>query len=157
MACAGSRARCVDLAEPHLFWLGRASARPRSRRRRASRSPGSLPALAESSRGSHRAGHRSVLLCENDPGALAVLGARFPDVPLKDVRLLAALPRETGLLAAGFPCQDLSQAGLTKGIQGSRSGLIGEVFQRSGANGSRGCCSRTFPSCFNSGEVALST
>ena len=29
-------------------------------------------------RGLHRAGHRTVLLCENDPGATAVLKARFP-------------------------------------------------------------------------------
>jgi DNA (cytosine-5)-methyltransferase 1 len=29
----------------------------------------------------------------------------------------------------GFPCQDLSQAGLTAGIEGSRSGLVGEVFR----------------------------
>lgn len=80
--------------------------------------------------GLHRAGHRSALLCENDPGALAVLGARFPGVPLeKDVRLLASLPPGTGLLTAGFPCQDLSQAGMTRGIQGARSGLIGEVFR----------------------------
>jgi DNA (cytosine-5)-methyltransferase 1 len=80
--------------------------------------------------GLHRAGHRSVLLCENDPGAIAVLGARFPEVPLeKDVRLLAALPPEIQLLTAGFPCQDLSQAGLTRGIRGPRSGLIGEVFR----------------------------
>lgn len=80
--------------------------------------------------GLHRAGHRSVLLCENDPGAIAVLGAQFPDVPLeKDVRLLASLPPETQLLTAGFPCQDLSQAGLTRGIRGPRSGLIGEVFR----------------------------
>lgn len=80
--------------------------------------------------GLHRAGHRSALLCENDPGALAVLGARFPGIPLeKDVRLLDSLPAETNLLAAGFPCQDLSQAGMTRGIQGPRSGLIGEVFR----------------------------
>jgi DNA (cytosine-5)-methyltransferase 1 len=80
--------------------------------------------------GLHRAGHRSALLCENDAGALAVLGAHFPGVPLeKDVRRLDSLPQETSLLTAGFPCQDLSQAGLTRGIQGARSGLIGEVFR----------------------------
>jgi DNA (cytosine-5)-methyltransferase 1 len=80
--------------------------------------------------GLHRAGHETALLCENDPGALAVLGARFPDTPLeKDVRLLGSLPSEIELLTAGFPCQDLSQAGMTRGIDGSRSGLIGEVFR----------------------------
>jgi DNA (cytosine-5)-methyltransferase 1 len=39
------------------------------------------------------------------------------------------LPNETTLLAAGFPCQDLSQAGKTMGIAGARSGLVGEVFR----------------------------
>ena len=32
-------------------------------------------------------------------------------------------------MVAGFPCQDLSQAGATKGISGARSGLVGEVFR----------------------------
>jgi DNA (cytosine-5)-methyltransferase 1 len=42
---------------------------------------------------------------------------------------LAALPRGVELLTAGFPCQDLSQAGQTKGIAGARSGLVREVFR----------------------------
>ena len=33
------------------------------------------------------------------------------------------------LVTAGFPCQDLSQAGLTAGIKGDRSGLVAEVFR----------------------------
>ena len=32
-------------------------------------------------------------------------------------------------MAAGFPCQDLSQAGMTAGITGTRSGLVDEVFR----------------------------
>jgi DNA (cytosine-5)-methyltransferase 1 len=81
-------------------------------------------------RGLHRAGHRAVLLCENDIAATAVQRARFPNVPHHaDVRTLRALPRDTTLVAAGFPCQDLSQAGQTAGIAGSRSGLVGEVFR----------------------------
>jgi DNA (cytosine-5)-methyltransferase 1 len=81
-------------------------------------------------RGLRRAGHVTALLCENDPAAQAVLGTRFSDVPLHgDVRTLKALPPETTLLVAGFPCQDLSQAGKTVGIAGARSGLIGEVFR----------------------------
>lgn len=36
-----------------------------------------------------KAGHRTVLLCENDPFAGAVLDARFPDLPrTEDVRAL---------------------------------------------------------------------
>lgn len=81
-------------------------------------------------RGLERAGHRTTLLCENDVGASAVLRARYPDVRLHgDIRTLAALPRGTTLLSAGFPCQDLSQAGKTMGIAGTRSGLVGEVFR----------------------------
>lgn len=77
-----------------------------------------------------RAGHESSLLCEIDPGALAVLEERLPHGKLaKDVRMLKALPRDTQLLAAGFPCQDLSQAGKTRGIRGKESGLIGQVFR----------------------------
>ena len=33
------------------------------------------------------------------------------------------------LVAGGFPCQDLSQAGRTAGIRGTNSGLVGEVFR----------------------------
>jgi len=42
---------------------------------------------------------------------------------------LRHLPRNTTLVTAGFPCQDLSQAGTTQGISGKRSGLVGEVFR----------------------------
>ena len=81
-------------------------------------------------RGLHRAGHRTALLSENDAGAMEVLRARFPQVKLSgDIRAINALPRETTLVAAGFPCQDLSQAGKTNGIAGTRSGLVGEVFR----------------------------
>jgi DNA (cytosine-5)-methyltransferase 1 len=77
-----------------------------------------------------RAGHRASLLCEIDPIARAVLERRFPEVPRHDdIRTLRALPRETELVVAGFPCQDLSQAGQTRGIAGARSGLVGEVFR----------------------------
>ena len=61
---------------------------------------------------------------------MEVLRQRFSDIPLHaDVCSLSALPAETSLVAAGFPCQDLSQAGQTRGIDGSRSGLVGEVFR----------------------------
>jgi DNA (cytosine-5)-methyltransferase 1 len=75
-----------------------------------------------------RSGHASKLLCEIDDAACAVLEKRFPGIPLhRDVRTLESLPRDVDLLTAGFPCQDLSQAGMTRGIAGDKSGLIGEV------------------------------
>lgn len=76
------------------------------------------------------AGHTTRLLCEIDDAACAVLRARFSDTPLvHDVRDLSELPSGTDLVTAGFPCQDLSQAGRTKGITGARSGLVGEVLR----------------------------
>jgi DNA (cytosine-5)-methyltransferase 1 len=75
--------------------------------------------------------HRTEMMCEIDPGAQQVLRSHF-DVDLKpDVCKLKALPK-VDLVAAGFPCQDLSQAGRTEGIEGRQSGLIGEVFKRLG-------------------------
>ncbi|MEV6337163.1 DNA (cytosine-5-)-methyltransferase [Nocardia vinacea] len=75
-------------------------------------------------------GWHTELLCEIDPGAQAVLAARFPGIPLQgDITRLRALPAGTELVAAGFPCQDLSQAGRTAGITGKRSGLVDEVFR----------------------------
>jgi len=80
--------------------------------------------------GLDRAGHTTALFCENDATATAVLKARFPGIPVHpDIRDLAELPRGVSLLAGGFPCQDLSQAGMTAGITGSRSGLVGHVFR----------------------------
>jgi DNA (cytosine-5)-methyltransferase 1 len=77
-----------------------------------------------------RAGHHVSLLCEIDPAARAVLAKRFPDARLADdVASLRALPYGTDLVTAGFPCQDLSQAGSTAGIHGSRSSLIGHLFR----------------------------
>lgn len=79
--------------------------------------------------GFHRAGHRAGLFCEIEPAARAVLKHHFPRVPITpNVKDLADLGR-ADVLAAGFPCQDLSQAGGTAGIGGSRSGLVAEVFR----------------------------
>jgi DNA (cytosine-5)-methyltransferase 1 len=76
------------------------------------------------------AGHQAELLCEIWEPARAVLASRLPEVPLhRDVAELASLPNEIELVTAGFPCQDLSQAGLTAGIKGERSSLVGHVFR----------------------------
>ncbi len=81
-------------------------------------------------KGLHAAGHQTLLLCENEPAAGRVLEQRFPGIPLHpDVTTLEGLPAGVTLLAAGFPCQDLSQAGKTVGIMGHRSGLVAEVFR----------------------------
>lgn len=80
-------------------------------------------------RGLEKVGGHTELLCENWDPAVAVLGERFPDVPMVgDVRDLRSLPK-VDVVTAGFPCTDLSQAGRTKGIQGNASGLVAEVFR----------------------------
>lgn len=80
--------------------------------------------------GLHRAGHEVLMLCEIERSARAVLEARFPEIAIHDdVTTLHELPAGTELVAAGFPCQDLSQAGRTAGIGGTRSGLVGHVFR----------------------------
>lgn len=77
-----------------------------------------------------RQGHHTVLLCDVLPTARAVLARHFPDVAYRhDITTLRSLPSEVDLVCAGFPCQDLSQAGRTAGLDGARSGLIGEVFR----------------------------
>lgn len=80
--------------------------------------------------GLHEHGWRTELFCEIDPAAQAVLRRHFPDVAqAADVTKLRSLPAGVGLVAAGFPCQDLSQAGRTAGISGARSGLVDQVFR----------------------------
>src|SRR5207253_11085729 len=88
--------------------------------------------------GLSRAGHSTKMICEIDPGAREVLKSGFGLDVEPDVRKLGAFPK-VDLITAGFPCQDLSQAGRTAGIAGNQSRLIGEVFKRlrSRANGPR--------------------
>ena len=79
--------------------------------------------------GLHKSGHSTSLLCEIDATAQAVLEARFPGIPLHDdIRTLRRVKRDVDLVVAGFPCQDLSQAGKTHGIKGRHSGLVTHLF-----------------------------
>lgn len=81
-------------------------------------------------RGLAAAGHHPTMLCESWEPARAVLAARFPGLPVHpDVCALESVPPGVELLTAGFPCQDLSQAGMTAGLAGERSGLVYEVFR----------------------------
>lgn len=80
--------------------------------------------------GLSRSGHRTAVFSEIDPSASEVLKVRFPGIDnLGDIRALGSLPKEVDLITAGFPCQDLSQAGLTAGLSGNRSSLVDEIFR----------------------------
>ena len=76
-------------------------------------------------------GFETVAFCEIDPHAKKVLEKHWPKVPIfEDVKKLKAT--ELGLvdmICGGFPCQDISVAGLQKGLEGARSGLWKE-FER---------------------------
>jgi DNA (cytosine-5)-methyltransferase 1 len=78
--------------------------------------------------GLSKAGFKTEMVCEIDPGAAAVLRQRLDIEVHPDVRKLGQLPT-VEMVAAGFPCQDLSQAGRTAGIGGKQSRLVGEVFK----------------------------
>ena len=72
--------------------------------------------------GLHLADHSTRLLCELDSAAQAVLDVEFPNVDrISDVKAVKRLPNvET--VTAGFPCQDLSQAGATAGFTARSQG-----------------------------------
>jgi DNA (cytosine-5)-methyltransferase 1 len=78
--------------------------------------------------GFHQAGHETALLCELDPAAARVLEHHFSASVAADVRELRSVG-EVDVVTAGFPCQDLSQAGRTAGIGGRQSRLVEHVFR----------------------------
>ena len=100
--------------------------------------------------GLHEAGHRTQLVCEIDEAAKGVLSANFPKTQIvSDIRELEGLP-PVDLVTAGFPCQDLSQAGQLPGSAGNNPGSSERCFASSGKLRLVGSCSRMFPSCSSS-------
>ncbi|KAF5830012.1 S-adenosyl-L-methionine-dependent methyltransferase [Dunaliella salina] len=80
--------------------------------------------------GLEQAGHTIILQCESDPGSQQVLKYWFPGTLLApDVCALETLPLGTDLVAAGFPCIDVSRAGLRRGVEGECTGLVRHVFR----------------------------
>lgn len=75
--------------------------------------------------GLERAGMRTAWFAETDPFASAVLRKHWPTVPNHgDVRSIrAGAVERVDVLCGGFPCQDISVAGLGRGLEGERSGL----------------------------------
>lgn len=76
---------------------------------------------------------RTVAFCESDPFARRVLAKHWPtvrryqDVRRLDAARLAADGIAADVVAGGFPCQDISAAGLGAGLDGERSGLWREM------------------------------
>lgn len=74
-------------------------------------------------------GFETVAFCEIEPYCRAVLKKHWPNVPCyDDVRTLTADTLASDgiavdVICGGFPCQDISEAGLRTGLQGTRSGL----------------------------------
>lgn len=78
--------------------------------------------------GLERAGMRVVRQCEIDPYCRRVLAKHWPDVTCHDdVTTMAFTEGEADVVCGGFPCQDVSNAGLRAGISGERSGLYREL------------------------------
>lgn len=79
--------------------------------------------------GFHQEGFETVLTCEIEQNAQAVLKHRFPNVALEsDVSLLPDLPKST-VIAAGFPCQNLSLVGNNTGLHGEHTKIVFDLFR----------------------------
>lgn len=97
---------------------------------RALKTAGVFAGIGGMELGLHRSGHETVLLCEVDDGARAVLRKRFRGVSLEaDVREMRSLPAGVELLSAGYPCPGLALAGAPADADGWSAGLIGDVFR----------------------------
>lgn len=82
--------------------------------------------------GLERAGMETIAFCEFDKHAQRVLKKHWPDVPIHDdVRLLDGKQYRgsVDVVCGGFPCQDLSSAGLQNGFSGDRSSLYTEMLR----------------------------
>jgi DNA (cytosine-5)-methyltransferase 1 len=77
----------------------------------------------------------TIASCEIDPKAQQVLKTHFPNTHIfDDIQTLngkdlinAGFKPKTGIITAGFPCQDLSVAGKRAGLNGQRSGLFWHI------------------------------
>ena len=76
-------------------------------------------------------GFQTTQFIEIDKFCQKLLAKRFPNIPIHDdVRTFTANLGEFDVFCSGFPCQDISVAGLQKGItKETRSGLFFEVIR----------------------------
>ena len=82
--------------------------------------------------GLERAGMETVAFCEFDKHAQKVLAKHWPHIPIhEDIRELDATQYRgsVDVVCGGFPCQDLSSAGVQRGFDGERSSLYREMLR----------------------------
>lgn len=72
----------------------------------------------------------TVAFCEIDQHATSILNKHWPEIKVQDDVRTIEFTGEVDVVTGGFPCQDLSTAGLRKGIiAGERSSLWGEMLR----------------------------
>ncbi len=117
------------MAYPVRVTLRSSSRRPTTRKFSAVAVAGLFAGIGGFEHAFAETGFETNLLVEIDPAARAVLKARFPNIEIRsDVGDLSVLPSDTTIVAAGFPCQNLSMAGDKVGISGSKSGVVEKLF-----------------------------
>lgn len=85
------------------------------------------------------------ILCEIDADCREVLSRRFVDSYLHDdVMTLGPVPGIDAVLG-GWPCQDVSVAGLRKGLAGDRSGLLFRMIDFARASGAGSIVAENVP------------
>lgn len=75
-------------------------------------------------------GFETISFCEIEDFPQRVLRKHWPNVPIhNDIRTRQFIRGEADAICGGFPCQDVSRAGLRAGIAGARSGLWGHLLR----------------------------
>ncbi|QXI63406.1 putative BsuMI modification methylase subunit YdiP [Paracoccus marcusii] len=79
--------------------------------------------------GLERAGMQTVAFCEIEEFPRQLLAYHWPEVPIHGDIATARFDGPVDLVAAGFPCQDISLAGKGAGLTGERSGLYWHILR----------------------------
>ena len=76
-------------------------------------------------------GYETTQFIEINPFSQKILKKHWPHVPIhNDIKTFTAEPFQFDCISGGFPCQDISNAGLQKGItKNTRSGLFYELIR----------------------------
>ena len=76
-------------------------------------------------------GYETIQFVENDSYCQKVLKKHWPNIPIHgDIKTYKPKPNSASVIVGGFPCTDISQAGLQQGITtDTRSGLFYELMR----------------------------